>query len=186
MPKYTDGVAYHIYNRGAHRMQLFLHAWDYEYCTSLLYKYTKKYAVSLLAYCLMPNHYHLVLAQRPNGSITRCIQSLFNAYVQGFNKLHKHSGTLFQGTAKHRHIDSDEYVVQIVRYTHLNPVRAGIVARAEDWPYSDCANWIYGRGLPESIEFRQRFFEDGLDYRGFINEYSPERDKARIMKYLFS
>ncbi|MEP0822442.1 MAG: transposase [Ignavibacterium sp.] len=185
MPKYTDGVAYHFYNRGAHRMQLFLHQWDYDYCTSLLHKYTKKYSVSLLAYCLMPNHYHLILAQQPTGSITRCIQSLFNAYVQGFNKLHRHSGTLFQGTARHRHIDSDEYAVHVVRYVHLNPVRAGIVNRAEDWRHSDCIDWISDSGPHESIEFRRRFFENGRDYREFINEYAPERDKAGIMKYLF-
>lgn len=185
MPQFADEVAYHIYNRGAHRMQLFLQQWDYEYCTSLLHKYTKKYSVLLLAYCLMPNHYHLILAQQPTGSITRCIQSLFNAYVQGFNKLHRHSGTLFQGTARHRHIDSDEYAIQVVRYVHLNPVRAGIVNRAEDWRHSDCTDWISDRGPHESIEFRRRFFENGRDYRGFINEYAPERDKARIMKYLF-
>lgn len=118
-------------------MQFFLHPWAYEYCISLLHKYTKRYNVSPLAYCLMPNHYHFVLAQRPTGSITRCIQTLFNAYVQGHNKLHRHSGTLFQGSAKHRHVDSDEYAVQVVRSIHLNPVRAGIVRRAEDWRYSD-------------------------------------------------
>lgn len=184
MSKHTDGVVYHVYNRGAHRMQLFLHSWNYEYCASLLHKYTKQYMVSLLAYCLMPNHYHLVLVQQPTGSITRCIQSLFNAYVQGFNKLHKHSGTLFQGSPKHRHIDSDEYAVQVIRYIHLNPVRGGIVRRAEDWRHSDYSDWIYDRGPWESIEFRRRFFENGRDYKGFVDEYSPERDKVRIMKYL--
>lgn len=185
MVNYIDHSAYHIYNRGAHRMQLFLHPWDYEYCTSLLYKYTRKYDVSLLAYCLMPNHYHLVLAQRPDGSISRCLQTLFNTYVQGYNKVHTHSGTLFQGSARHRHVDSEGYAVQVVRYIHLNPVRAGLVRRAGEWRHSDCADWMNDRGLRESVEFRRRFFQGGGEYREFIDGYRPERDKVRILKFLF-
>ena len=94
MLKFTDGETYHVYNRGAHKERLFLNSANYLYCISLLHKYVEKYSVSLSAYCLMPNHYHFVLRQEEDGSISRCIQTLFNAYTQGFNKVTGHEGTV--------------------------------------------------------------------------------------------
>lgn len=184
MPKHIDGLAYHIYNRGAHRAPVFLNPQNYRYCLRLLSKYTLKYSVSLLGYCLMPNHYHLILSQQAGGSISRCIQTTFNAYVQGFNKVHRHSGTQFQGEAKCLLVDSDQYTVDLIRYIHLNPVRAGLTRRASDWRFSDYRDWINGRGKVASVDFRKRFFPDGNSYKEFVAEYLDERDKATVAKYL--
>jgi putative transposase len=185
MSRHIEGSTYHIYNRGAHRLQIFLTRDNYIYCRRLITKYTQKYSVSLLGYCLMPNHYHFILRQLPGGSISRCVQTIFNSYVQGFNKIQKHSGTLFQGSAKSRLVDSDLYAVQLIRYVHLNPVRAGLAQRPEAWEYSDYLDWIYDRGHHSSIQFRRLFFENGTHYKEFADSFAIERDKAPIAKYIF-
>jgi|SRR3990172_631150 len=185
MIKFADGESYHVYNRGAHKERLFLHPDNYQYCLRLLHKYVERYLVSLIAYCLMPNHYHLVLRQEMGGSISRCIQTLFNAYTQGFNKVTGHKGTLFQGEAKRALVESDQQLLHLIRYIHLNPVAAGIVERPEEWRFSDYPEWI-GFGARKSIiQVRAEYFADGRSYSEFVRGYLQERDKPRITKYLF-
>jgi len=100
MSKYQDAQFYHVYNRGAHQSTIFKRPYLYRKCIALLHKYAEKYKVAIIAYCLMPNHYHLILRQEANGSISRFLQTTFNAFVQFFNVMEHHSGTLFQGPAK--------------------------------------------------------------------------------------
>lgn len=106
MSKYVDGNIYHVFNRGAHQLTIFRRPIHFRKCIQLLLKYSIKYRVSLLSYCLMPNHYHLVLKQEGGGSISRFLQTTFNSYVQYYNLLETHSGTLFQGAAKSRFVDT--------------------------------------------------------------------------------
>jgi len=171
---------------GAHKERLFLNSANYLYCISLLHKYVEKYSVSLSAYCLMPNHYHFVLRQEEDGSISRCIQTLFNAYTQGFNKVTGHEGTVLQGEAKRILVESDEQLVHLIRYIHLNPVVAGMVEFPEEWRFSDYSEWIDQREASEAIlQIRDNFFQDGASYREFVGSYVQERDKPRIARYLF-
>jgi len=81
-------------------------------------------------------------------------------------------------------VDSDQYAVDLIRYIHLNPVRAGLTLKAVDWRFSDYPDWINDRGIVSSVEFRKLFFADGNAYREFVAEYSDERDKADVAKYL--
>lgn len=124
MPKYIDNQFYHVYNRGAHRFPIFRKPLHYRKCIESLQKYASQYQVSLLAYCLMPNHYHLLVRQELGGTVSRFLQTTFNAYVQYFNAMEGHSGTLLQGPARSRSIETDEYLMQVVRYIHCNPVWA--------------------------------------------------------------
>jgi REP element-mobilizing transposase RayT len=182
--KYQDHSYYHLYNRGAHKANIFISQEDYQLCLDLLSEYSMKYSVSLVAYCLMPNHYHLVLRQEEGGSLSRCIQTTFNAFSQTINLQQNHSGTLFQGKAKAKLIDSDMYVVQVVRYIHLNPIRAGLVKRPEDWLFSDYSTRIGKRKSPiaESGLIFQ-YFASRDEYRLFVEQYKEELDKQKIEKY---
>ncbi len=155
--KYEDEKYYHIYNRGAHKAPLFLVSEHYGYCMRLIGNYSSRYRVSIEALCLMPNHYHMLVQQLEGGSISRFIQTTFNAYVQGFNVQTEHSGALFQGKAKALEVDSDEYAVRLCRYIHLNPVVAGLVSAPEEWKWSDYREWIDGlSNLRKVSEFEPR------------------------------
>lgn len=186
MVKFTDGESYHVYNRGAHKERLFLNSANYQYCLRLLHKYVKKYSVSLLAYCLMPNHYHFVLRQDAGGSISRCLQTLFNAYTQGFNKVTGHKGTLLQGEAKRILVESDDQLVFLIRYIHLNPVAAGMVEQPEEWRFSDYSEWIdLNEARASVIGCRDVSFRNGTDYREFVETNVHEEDKTRFALLLF-
>jgi REP element-mobilizing transposase RayT len=106
--KYLDGHYYHIYNRGAHKKEIFFEPANYMYRISLFNKYLHRYEVSVVAYCLMPNHYHLIGRQNGHGDIGGFLRPTFNACTQAINKRYGHSGTLFQGQSKSKHIDSGE------------------------------------------------------------------------------
>jgi putative transposase len=147
--------------------------------------YAEKYLVFIAAYCLMPNHYHLLVRQEPGGSISRCIQTTFNAYSQTINLQTGHSGTLFQGKAKSKLIDSDDYLLDLIRYLHLNPVRTGFIDKIGDWPFSDYIEWIGKRTYNlKKEEFQRQFFLDGTEYESFVDEYKEELDRQKIEKYL--
>ena len=210
--KYEDHSYYHIYNRGAHKGMIFFSDKQYIRCLDLLAKYAEKYKVDVVAYCLMSNHYHLLLQQKENGSVSKCIQTMFNAYSQTVNVMEQHSGTLFQGKAKARLIDSDEYVLQVIRYIHLNPVSAELVQKPEDRHFSDYCEWIgipnnflkamqpsegqsrsdetFGRLLLPNfsegdIRLRDTYFSTAKEYQRFVEEYWKEQQSINIEKFLF-
>ena len=168
---YFDGLFYHVYNRGAHRLPLFHSSSDYQYCLALVSKYRSRYQVSVLAYCLMPNHYHFLLRQNPDGSISRFIQTIFNTYTQHFNRRTRHSGTLFQGKAKRKLVSNEDRLAALARYIHLNPYRARLAAYPHPWPSSDFEEWCGKKPFTISLpELRDRFFACGDDYRTFVEE----------------
>lgn len=172
MPNYADEHTYHIYNRGAHRSAVFRKRAHYLKCLELLIKYTARYQVTMVAYCLMPNHYHLLLRQDAGGSISRCLQTTFNAYVQYFNTRERHSGTLFQGAAKSRHIESDAHLMSCLAYIHTNPVRASLARYARDWDYSDYALWADDSDARfASKQLRNSLVGNAKSYREFVQEY---------------
>jgi len=186
---YVDNEYYHIFNRGAHKSKIFFLEENYRYCLRLLKKYSSQYSASILAYCLMPNHYHLVCQQKAGGSVSKFLQTTFNAYSQAVNKQQRHSGTLFEGKAQGKHINSDSYVLQVVRYLHLNPVEARLVIKPEDWRFSDFGDWIVepSEGLKpsEGLLLRNAYFKDGVAYREFVETYKEEKGSAGIKNFLF-
>ena len=141
---------YHVYNRGAHKSEIFRDSANYDRLLLLLYfsngskplnlrNMLKKYKgltfahvlelegrgmplVDVYAYSLMPNHFHLVLRQKADGGISAFMQRVCTAYSMYFNLRHQHSGTLFQGRFKSSHIDTEAYFRWIFAYVHLNPL----------------------------------------------------------------
>jgi len=185
MSKYLDGHTYHVYNRGAHRSSIFRNHGHYHRCSALLQKYADQYHVTMLTYCLMPNHYHLLVQQEQGGTVSRFLQTTFNAYVQYFNVLEGHSGTLFQGAAKSRHIQTDEYLLQVVRYIHCNPVWASLAKTPLGWPFSDYSRWIAdGEDSFPGKSLRDAWFKDGKAYREFVEAYRPRGDEPNLLEEL--
>jgi REP element-mobilizing transposase RayT len=174
---YLDNNIYHIYNRGAHRLNIYHSEYQYYYFLQLLEKYKAKYLIEILAYCLMPNHYHLILKQNENGSISRFIQTACNAYVQAFNKMEGHSGTIFQGAVKGIAVESDEYLIQLILYIHNNPVAAGLVKRPELWTFSDYREWIDIKPFCfDGKALRDIYFIESKEYFELMKVYKEDKN----------
>jgi hypothetical protein len=91
-----------------------------------------------------------------------------------YNLLESHSGTLFQGAAKSTLVDTDEYLLQVIRYVHANPVSAKLVGVASDWEFSDCSVWVGDSdALFPGKSIRDEWFKDGKGYREFLEAYEP-------------
>lgn len=144
-----SGAFYHIINRGLERREIFRHPKDYDYFLSLLKAIHEKYGVIVYAYCLMPNHYHLYL-QTPQGNLKAAMRQLDGSHTQKFNKRYGRVGPLFQGRYKAVLVEADSYSLQLSKYIHLNPVKAKIAAKPEEYPYSSYAVYI-GKTKPEDF-----------------------------------
>jgi REP element-mobilizing transposase RayT len=138
------GALYHVTARGNERRAVFRDDEDRQRFLATLGETSKQYGVCLHAYCLMPNHYHL-LVETPRANLSRAIGWLQTTYTIRFNRRHRRSGHLFQGRFKAQVIDAEDYARQLVCYLHLNPVRprdksailpADRRATLDQWPWS--------------------------------------------------
>ncbi len=111
---------YHVLNRANARVQIFDTDEDSKLFEDILEEAVEEYEVRLLAYCLMPNHFHLVVRQRVHDGIPTFMRKLGTSYAMYYNARHGHSGTLFQGRFKSTHVDTDKYLLWLLRYVHLN------------------------------------------------------------------
>ena len=139
---FVQGSYYHIYNRGAGRQAIFREERNYLYLLRLLKKVTIEDHLKVIAYCLLPNHYHWLLRQDGEAPAGQVPARVFRSYSQAFNRAYGRSGTLFEGPYKALPVETDAYFVTLCAYIHLNPVHHGLVVSPEDWPYSNYLEWI--------------------------------------------
>lgn len=129
------GGLYHVITRGNNRRQIFNAPADYEKFLSLLAVQKSKLPFFLYAYCLMTNHVHLLI-ERQADTVGRIMHRVLTGYSQYYNGRYRRVGHLLQGRHKSILCQSDRYLSELVRYIHLNPVRAGMVKRPEQYNYS--------------------------------------------------
>jgi REP element-mobilizing transposase RayT len=132
---------YHLYNRGNNHAIIFRDAENYRYFLRQLGKYLVPDQVEIVAYCLMPDHYHLLVCPRVD-TLSKLMQPFLLAYTHAFNKRYGRMGALFQGRFKARYVGKNEYLLHLSRYILLNPVRAGLVKQAEDWEFSSYRDYL--------------------------------------------
>jgi len=138
------GYCYHVLNRGNGRANLFLDRFDYSAFMKLLAGMKAAYEVRLLAYCLMPNHFHLVLEAEATGAVSEAMQWAQTSYVSRFRVKYGSTGHIFQGRFKSFPIQKDAHLLTVMRYVERNPVRANLVESPRNWQWSS-ARW---RGRP--------------------------------------
>ena len=129
------GAWYHVMNRGRRAESIFSGKNDYALFIDLLKDSCELWNINVGAYCLMSNHYHLLI-QTPEGNLSRCMRHINGIYTQRFNRAHHCDGQLFRGRFKSILIEEDSYLLQLVRYIHKNPLRAGRVKRLDAYPWS--------------------------------------------------
>lgn len=169
---FYPGLFYHIYNRGAHKISLFRDDGDYLRLLHLLKEYSNLLSLSVIAYCLMPNHYHWLVRQDGAAAARLLPQRVFNSYSHAFNTRRGHSGTLFEGRFKAIPVTDENYLHQLCRYIHANPVRHGFTADPGLWPYSNYLEWIGERnGKSVDREFVIEHFGTAEAYKAFVISY---------------
>jgi len=144
------GVVFHVLNRGNERQELFADAGDYDAFLRVMAETLRHHPVALLAYCLMPNHWHLVVRPEADGDLGRFLQRLTVTHVRRWRE-YRHSvglGHLYQGAYKSFPVQEDGHFLAVCRYVERNALRAGLVpaGRAQDWRWSSLGQ--RGRDLP--------------------------------------
>lgn len=143
---------YHIVARGLDRQVIFHNHTDYDKYLGLLNKKTKEIGVSLLGYCLMDNHVHLLVNEH-NGSISDLMRSVGVSYAWWFNQKYDRSGYLFQNRFHSECVENDHYLLTVLRYIHLNPVKAEMVGNPEDYRWSSCNAYFSPNSTnPDSLQ----------------------------------
>lgn len=178
-----EGAYYHITSRGDQRGKIFFDVRDRERFLEILKRTKERYGYLLHAYALMDNHYHLFI-ETPKANLSQIMQNINTSYTVYVNKRHKRYGHLFQGRFKGIIVDKDTYLMVLTRYIHLNPVRAGIVKRPEDYRWTSYMEYI-GAGkekellvdITETLSCFSKTKGTAMKaYREFINDGIGEED----------
>ena len=191
--EFTSDELYHIYNRGTEKRIVFISCADYERFLMLMYlcnqeerlderihRQTFRQAlecprgaplVDIVAYCLMPNHFHLILREISGNGISRFMQRVITGYTMYFNKKHERSGALFQGRFKAVHVQNDRYLQYLMAYIHLNPT---------------ALTKTFEKNILESAihAFKQYQYSSYLDYIGVSRPENALVDKHALPGYL--
>lgn len=181
---YAPDSFYHVYSRGVNKRLIFKEGSDYSVFLNLLKRYLSGELVSdryervyedlsdkvqLLAFCLMPNHFHLLLYQNQKSGMTSLMHRVLTSYTRYFNKEHQRVGPLFQDTYKASMITSDEYLQHISRYMHLNP------PEWRNWEFSSLgyylgekqSRWLNSAPILELFRDRTEYLEFTSDYKDY-------------------
>ena len=160
---------YHITSRGDDRKKIFSNETDFRKFLAYLKKAKEKFNFYLYAYCLLDNHYHLLL-ETGQANLSQIMQYLNTAYTIYYNTKHKRHGHLFQGRFKSILIEADSYFVELTRYIHLNPVKAKMTDSAEEYPWSSYKTYLSkGSGdLINKEKGQELLAMDSSTYRQFI------------------
>lgn len=170
-PEFLPSAYYHIYNRGAHQQTLFNDKENYRFVIRKLAQYCQQLDHTVIAYCLMPNHYHLLIRQDGDFQASLLPQRVFNSYTKAYNKRFNHSGTLFEDSFHIKIVQDTSHLLHLCRYIHENPVKDGFVSDPADWEYSNYREFI---GTRNDSLFDAKFFSDYFanqaDYYNFVKD----------------
>lgn len=197
---------YHVFNRGVEKRQIFSSEADYERFLQTMYYYQfsgpkprfsthKRFRskdfdknpkiVEIICYCLMPNHFHLLIKQLRDGGLQEFIRKSINSYTKYYNTKNKRVGPLFQGEFKATAIETDEQLLHLSRYIHLNPYVSDLVEDPKDYNHS---SYPYFVDLKEDlISVKQPvldFFKKVEDYKSFISDYQGYAKELERLKHL--
>lgn len=192
--KYVSDSYYHIYARGGNKQKIFVDAADYKYFLSLFERYLSlepklsktgepyphfNGRVVLYCYCLMSNHFHLLVYQKDAVAIEKLMRSIMTSYSRYFNSKYKRSGPLFESRYKASRISTGTYLEHITRYIHLNP------RRWQTYRYSSLTHYMDPSKASEWINTRRilALFADKNEYYAFLTSYESTRDDLEEIKH---
>ena len=161
------GAIYHVTSRGDRREDIFDDDADRRRWLEIINAVCERFNWRIHAYCLMDNHYHLVI-ETIDGNLSKGMRQLNGVYTQYYNRRHEYSGHLFQGRYKAIHVDKDTYLLELTRYVVLNPIRARMVTEVGAWPWSSYSAMVGQAEVPTWLE------TDWL-----LSQFGKQRKRAR-------
>lgn len=172
--KLIPGEYYHLYNRGVNRDNIFFQEDNWVYFLSRLRHYFTPQTSKLIAYCLMPNHYHLLLQIKIDEFGRKVMHPFSTSYTKAINKQQSRVGSLYQGPYQFRHIKSDSDLLHLSRYIHRNPVEAGFTEAPEDWTNSSHLEYLsFSKRNIVNTQLVLSLFENIESYAQFVSQ-TPE------------
>ena len=194
---FVSDIFYHFYNRGNNRQAIFFEQDNYLYFLGGIKKYLVP-VVKIIAYCLMPTHYHILVKIKQTSEVLKtsevskqvshAMQKFLISYTKAINKRFQRVGALFQGQFQAKPIKTYSHLLNLCIYAHSNPVKDGLVASPEDWIYSNYLEWLGQRdGQLVDKEFIQEHFGSPAEYQELVMQFVRTRylpDDVR--KYLQS
>lgn len=183
-----SGAYYHVTSRGNEQKDVFKSRRDREKFLEYLASATERYRAVVHAYCLMSNHFHLLL-ETPEGNLSEIMRHINGAYTIYFNIKRKRAGHLFQGRYKAILVEADEYLTELSRYIHLNPVRAGIVEKPEQYQWSSYGGYAGYSKSPEWLMtgfilgcFAKKTVDAQGKYRNFVEDKLGKEYESPLSK----
>ena len=185
-PRFSPGgIAYHVMNRTWGGVELFQDSGDYEAFERVMAEaISRDSAMRLCAYCLMPNHFHLVLWSHRDADLSRWMQWLLTAHVRRYHRHYASSGHVWQGRFKAFPIQQDEHLLAVLRYVERNPLRANLVARAEMWAWSSLSWRASGSRGKRPAMLAKWPVPCPRDWIAHVNEPQTEAELAALRRSL--
>ncbi len=202
----VTGEFYHIYNRGTEKRKIFTQPRDYKRFLKTFYYYQflgpkpsfSKFAISdlqifkpklnekiveIICYCLMPNHFHFLIRQLKDGGITKFMSQISNSYTKYFNTKYTRVGALLQGSFKSVLIESEEQLLHLSRYIHLNPIVSGLVELLDEYTYSSYSEYVQGVNLYCNLDEILGYFNSNKEYIEFVEDQIDYGKSLEILKH---
>lgn len=202
----VSGEYYHVYNRGSEKRATFTQVRDYARFLKTIFYYqfsgpspsfskfsksqlifskplTEEKLVEFICYCLMPNHFHFLLRQIVDGGISKFMSQISNSYTKYFNTKYKRIGPLLQGAFKAVLVETDEQLIHVSRYIHLNPVVAGLVKNPEDYSWSSYLEYIKPANSFYSTKEILNLFPSREKYKEFVEAQIDYGKKLEMIKH---
>ncbi|GAB1415857.1 hypothetical protein MASR2M117_12630 [Paludibacter sp.] len=165
------GIVYHIFNRGNNKENIFIEEKNYIYFLALLKKYVLPIA-DVYAYCLLKNHFHLIvkikdidsLTPKQNENLHQAFSNMFNSYTKSINKMYCRRGSLFQECFHKKRITDEKYLIQLIAYIHLNPVKHSFTSDFKNYRYSSYLAYMSNKPSSVNTEYIMSLFGDTSNF----------------------
>ena len=211
----VTGEYYRVYNRGVARQPTFLDDRDYKQAMlsmsyyrslsppvklsryknlpkterdNLLEKLNKSGQgwVQIVSFVLMPNHFHFLLKQLEDGGISKFTGQFSNSYTRYFNTRRSRPGSLFQGTFKAVHVETEEQLLHLSRYIHLNPLVSSVITKSGlvAYPWSSYPDYLQGRSQLVEMSLVMSFFKSPTDYQSFVTNHADYARELEVIKHI--
>ena len=164
-----ENAYYHVMNRGAGRCDIFHDVLDREQFLSIVYDAHKQFGIEIHAYCLMDNHYHLLI-KTPRANLGRAMRHINGVYTQRYNRKNNTDGPLFRGRYKAIVVDSDAYLLHLSKYIHLNPLSAKLVEVLEEYSWSSYNAYI-GKSIPPNWLNQSEIYDQVTSFSNKAEHY---------------